>query len=207
MRNTLLIGMVLAVGAVVLAGDVTIKNKLAKAAIERRDKAVADAESVFKAAVLKANKQLLADLEKAKGAAMRAEDLEEANAIDSLIAETEGEVDGLAFKGLRGVVNAQKNWQRVAVLAEGRYRIRAKGSWTSWEGRIKPFGPDGEADHEDRRGVLEGRFGEDGQPFQVGSDLEFDVTSNETDLFLRMRDLHQYDNSGSVQVMIERLGV
>ena len=65
------------------------KSSAVKRAVAKRDRAVEQAESAYLRAAGEANKALLVELKKAKAAALKAADLDEANAVAALIGETE----------------------------------------------------------------------------------------------------------------------
>jgi hypothetical protein len=69
------------------------KSPQAGAAIRKRDKAVEEAERAYRAALLAAERQAAEDLKAARAAAMKGDNLPEANAIDAGIRVAQARVD------------------------------------------------------------------------------------------------------------------
>lgn len=177
------------------------KSQPAVAAVRKREKAVEEAERAYRAAVLAAERQAVDELRAAQVAAMKVNNLPEANASDAEIKAAEARIDLLTGKGpAASRVQANRGWQPVGKVKAGqRYRVTAKGTWCI-DGkypRENTTGPDGNG----RGGYLEARVGE-GKPFRVGSALEFTADAD-GNLEMEVNDSGSHDdNTGSVDIVV-----
>ena len=151
------------------------KSSSARGAIAQYERDVRAAEQAYLRSVQRARAQMKRDLEKAKQLAMKAGDLDEANAIQAKLDEIAEE----ALATSRDTVKAEANasWQKVADLKKGvQVIITAAGGWTNGLDSKTPIGPMGNPDHLEHglpNLALIGRIGPEGKPFLIGEKLEF----------------------------------
>jgi hypothetical protein len=138
----------------------------------------------------------VADLRAAQKAAVNRNDRDEAAAIEAELALLVGRA--------RVTVQAAANWQRVGTLPRGTYRVTASGTWSNngqWT-----FGPAGSGTDDGgvrNLGVLQARVGD--LVVDVGANGTLGVESATSELHMRMADSRFDDNTGEVQVEIQRI--
>lgn len=151
------------------------KSSSARGAIAQYERDVRAAEQAYLRAVQRAQARLKQELEAAKLAAMKAGNLDEANAIQAKLDEIAEE----ALATSRDTVKAEANasWQKIADLKKGvQVIITAAGGWTNGLDSKTPIGPMGNPDHLEHglpNLALIGRIGPEGKPFLIGEKLEF----------------------------------
>ena len=142
MRRTLLL--IVVTGLVALAagakaggdGERIPKSSAVKRALEKRDRAVEQADAAYRKAVGEANKALLVELKKAKEAAFATKDENEVIAVSALVAKTEQQVKASARARASEVVPAGAWWVHWAGGNPFRYEFSTDGSDVT-DGRFK----------------------------------------------------------------------
>jgi hypothetical protein len=176
------------------------KSRAAAKVLETFDTAVAKARRDRNRELTAAAKTAAANLDRAKKAATRANDLDEANAIAAEVAALEGFVAGPRSLDL----DATADWTPAIVLRAGEsVAIAASGEWTFDINNHRSCGPDGMAIKNkpgEREGYLQGRFA--GREFVVGSSCEF-IADASAPLFLRIADPLRRDNSGQLRIQVQ----
>lgn len=142
MSRTLLVLVFLGMAAVVGGaqdggdGDKRPRSSAVRRATTKRDRAVEQADAAYRKAAADANKALLAELKKAKEAAITAKDLDEANAIVALIAETgqavEQQAGGKGAKRIRLAVDPTKGTWVESSGVRGTYRNAGRVRFDTW---------------------------------------------------------------------------
>lgn len=118
------------------------KSPQAVAAVRKRDKAVDEAERAYRAAVLAAERQAVDDLKAAQAAAMKANNLPEANAIDAAVKAAQARIDALQRPKAAAELEAR-------VLRQRAYRY---GHWEGNDFQVIVLDPGGKV----RRTAKEG---------------------------------------------------
>jgi hypothetical protein len=196
------------------------KSRPAQAALAKRDKAVHAALANYWREVQKANRAAVTDLELALKAALKSENLDEANRIKVAIADLKAELadvkQALAGKGTAAkagkaakvVVPGNEAWTAAGEVRKGDVLVfTATGTWSYnvAEGKQAVVPPGGTLDKGEQRdlGYLQGRVGS--SVFKIGASAEIEVPEDGT-LELGMLDSVHGDNSGSVTVVIKPQG-
>lgn len=113
------------------------KSNAAKQALLKRDRALEKADAGYRKSAAEAYKSSLVELKKAKDAAITVKNLEEANAVAAVIAETEQELERMDRKGHdrnRLAVDPTKGvWEHNAG-PRGRYRADGTVRFDAWQG-------------------------------------------------------------------------
>ncbi len=212
MRQALIVAVIVALagGVIVAQQQVSPRSPAARKALERRDYAVRKAEQEYRRALAEAHRTLIADLETAKAAAMKANQLDEANAIQAAIDAAQADLDAAMGKAQTRTfeIDAARNWQpTVEVRAGQRVEIVSRGRWTAAKSNPAFMsGPEGIPHPRTKvhSYYLEGRIGS--KQFPIGARTSFVV---EEDGVLDMRQNEtgsRDDNEGSVSVTVRISG-
>ena len=174
----------------------------AKAAIDKANRAVGEAERAYRHALTTAKKQLIQDLKASQSTAMKATNLTEANAIAATIKKTEADLT--AIEGEKFTIKATEEWQQTIAVKRGQsVYVIARGKWSYNRYKNLTAGPDGVPKDDGTKetwGHLEGRIG-NGPAFKIGTSVNF-VADADGILEMEMHDPFHNDNEGSIDVVI-----
>ena len=180
-----------------------LRHPAARKAIARAEQETRKAEEVYRQELLRIQKALVSELEKAKADAMQRQLLEEANAIQAAIDAAMAELDRLNGKvpSQSLDVAAGVGWVDVTHVKAGqRLKISATGTWcANTTNRERwTFGPEGGVVDGVRYGLV-GQVGD--QEFFVGRGLVFTVPADGM-LRLRLFGGATHNDDGGVSVSV-----
>ena len=196
---------VLLLASLAFAGD-ELRHPPARKALARAEQETRKAEQVYRQELLRIQKALVGELERAKADAMQQQLLDEANAIQAAIDAAQGEVAKLEGKPVVQTFTIDAALPRtptIDVRSGEKISIRATGRWSHSPTDKNGYGPEGAGRAGSDLGTLQGQIG-NGDPFLVGRGRDFIADADGT-LYLFMRDSTPKDNQGSIQATIGKL--
>lgn len=183
----------------------TFNNPIAQDGMIRHERAMRDAATAYRQALLAAHHAYYRDLQDALAAARQNRNTPEIAKLTGEMQRIQGDIDRLQEEDDRTSgrtrafeVHANRDWQPIREVRKGDLLVfKASGSWSFSRGKnARQWGPDGAPNG---IGQLVGRVGN--QEFVIGSDRRV-VAPEDGMLELRANDTDYRDNSGKVDVTL-----